>query len=606
MLLLAIGATSCEGEKDLIIIDGNLPIKTSALYLVGDATPNGWSIDDPTPMISSDEDPLVFEWEGVLNTGEMKLCLAKGSWDNPFIRPMVDGDRITRNGVEETQFDMYAGDPDKKWKVADAGVYRLRFDLRNWMMSAVFVREADAPEIEPIETENLYIVGSATPNEWNIDNPTLLEKKSDYVFVYEGALTEGEMKACTEPGSWDVAFVRPSSNGCKIGKNGVEAANFVYTKSPDNKWVVENSGIYRVTFDLSKWTIVAEYLEEFTPAPRLFMIGEATDGGWSWDDATVIESTPENEDIFVWEGTLSRGSLKASPVRDFEAPFYRPSYADCEISESGVASRDMVFTASPDNQWKVVVAGKYRLTFNIADMTFDAVYLDSSVETKMLYMIGEATAGGWSLDQATEIESTPENKDIFIWEGNLAQGALKASLVKDFDAPFYRPSYADCEISESGVASHDMVFTKDPDDKWKVASAGKYRLTFNIADMTFDAVYIGASETRQPLYMIGDATPGGWSLDDAAEYTPVDGSDGEYTWTGELNLGTFKLCTIKDFTAPFYRPSSSDCTVSGAGVSAPDMIYTADPDDKWTVTEKGIYKITVNIKEMTIKAEMQK
>lgn len=491
MLLLAIGATSCEGEKDLIIIDGNLPIKTSALYLVGDATPNGWSIDDPTPMISSDEDPLVFEWEGVLNTGEMKLCLAKGSWDNPFIRPMVDGDRITRNGVEETQFDMYAGDPDKKWKVADAGVYRLRFDLRNWMMSAVFVREADAPEIEPIETENLYIVGSATPNEWNIDNPTLLEKKSDYVFVYEGALTEGEMKACTEPGSWDVAFVRPSSNGCKIGKNGVEAANFVYTKSPDNKWVVENSGIYRVTFDLSKWTIVAEYLEEFTPAPRLFMIGEATDGGWSWDDATVIESTPENEDIFVWEGTLSRGSLKASPVRDFEAPFYRPSYADCEISESGVASRDMVFTASPDNQWKVVVAGKYRLTFNIADMTFDAVY-------------------------------------------------------------------------------------------------------------------IGASETRQPLYMIGDATPGGWSLDDAAEYTPVDGSDGEYTWTGELNLGTFKLCTIKDFTAPFYRPSSSDCTVSGAGVSAPDMIYTADPDDKWTVTEKGIYKITVNIKEMTIKAEMQK
>ena len=34
--------TGCDGEKDLKIIDGNLPIKTSTLFMVGDATPNGW------------------------------------------------------------------------------------------------------------------------------------------------------------------------------------------------------------------------------------------------------------------------------------------------------------------------------------------------------------------------------------------------------------------------------------------------------------------------------------------------------------------------------------------------------------------------------------
>lgn len=43
--------TGCDGEKDLKIIDGNLPIKTSTLFMVGDATPNGWSIDDPTPLL---------------------------------------------------------------------------------------------------------------------------------------------------------------------------------------------------------------------------------------------------------------------------------------------------------------------------------------------------------------------------------------------------------------------------------------------------------------------------------------------------------------------------------------------------------------------------
>ncbi|MDE6305283.1 MAG: SusF/SusE family outer membrane protein, partial [Muribaculaceae bacterium] len=65
---LALGLSGCEGEKDLIIIEGNLPIKTSALYMVGDATPNGWSIDNPTPLTAEGEDPLIFSWEGELNS----------------------------------------------------------------------------------------------------------------------------------------------------------------------------------------------------------------------------------------------------------------------------------------------------------------------------------------------------------------------------------------------------------------------------------------------------------------------------------------------------------------------------------------------------------
>ena len=72
-LVLAVGMTGCDDEKDLVIYEGNLPIKTSTLFMVGDATPNGWSIDAPTPLTASEEDPLVFTWEGGLKTGEMKL-----------------------------------------------------------------------------------------------------------------------------------------------------------------------------------------------------------------------------------------------------------------------------------------------------------------------------------------------------------------------------------------------------------------------------------------------------------------------------------------------------------------------------------------------------
>ena len=120
----------------------------------------------------------------LFNAGEMKLCLATGSWDNPFIHPMVAGDEITKDGIREAEFD-YAGDPDKKWKVVDAGIYSLCFDLRNCTMSASYVREQDAPVVETNRGRRIVYGRSSTPNEWNIDNPTELERKSDYVFVYE-------------------------------------------------------------------------------------------------------------------------------------------------------------------------------------------------------------------------------------------------------------------------------------------------------------------------------------------------------------------------------------------------------------------------------------
>lgn len=593
------GLTSCEGEKELVIIDGNLPIKTSTLYMVGDATPNGWSLDASTPLTASDEDPLIFFWEGPLNVGEMKLCLATSSWDVPFIRPLNAGQEINKVGLTDETFKMNAGNPDDKWKVSESGIYNLRFDLRNWTMSASFIRNQDSPVIEPIETDVLYIVGDF--NGWNIENPTPLEKKSDYIFEYEGPFTTGEMKACLSTGSWDVSFIRPETNGCKIDKTGVESSNFVYTANPDNKWKIEESGIYRITFDLQNWTIAVEYTGEFKPSPRLYMIGEATDGGWSWDAATVIEATTANEKIFVWEGELGRGTFKASEIKDFGAPFYRPTTPNCEVSDKGVASTEMVFTESPDDQWLVTLAGKYRLTFNTDDMTFNAEFLSESSSFPSLYMIGESTEGGWSLDNATEITTSIEN--VYIWEGLLKEGTFKACFTKDFSAPFYRPSIANCEVSENGVANNNMVFTTDPDDQWKVVKAGKYRLTFNIAEMTFDAIYLEAATVVPPLYIIGDATSGGWSLDNATELSPVEGVNGEYTWTGNLKLGIFKACSQKDFSAPFYRPSKPNVEISENGVAENDMVYTKDPDDQWKVIKEGKYELTLNIKAMTIKAK---
>ncbi len=501
ILSLLIALTGCEKAKELIIIDGNLPIKTSTLYMVGDATPNGWNIDAPTPLEANGEDPLVFTWEGELYTGEMKLCLTPGSWDAPFIRPVNNGTAISKTDITDAVFDMHAGDPDSKWKITDAGVYSLTFDLRNWTMSTVFVRDLDGPTIEPIETDAFYMVGDATPNGWNIDDPTQLEKQSDFIFVYEGELTVGELKCCTSTGSFDVPFVRPATDGCAISKSGVESDGFVYSTSPDYKWKVTEEAVYRLTFDLKEWTISAVFVKDIVHEKNpietevLYMIGDATPGGWSMDDACEFTVDPNDKYIFSWEGELVQGSMKACLERDgnFSCPFIRPESDGCQISADGVESPDFVFTKAPDYQWHVVEAGRYHITFDLRDWTIDVRLAGSEIpdvqpiETETLYMIGDATPGGWSMDDATEFTVDPSDKYIFTWEGELKEGELKMCLERDgtFSCPFIRPASNGCKISATGIEATDFVFyANDPDNKWAVTDAGRYRITLDLRHRT--------------------------------------------------------------------------------------------------------------------------
>jgi len=378
----ALQLTACDSEKSLNIIEGELPIKTTTLYMVGDATPNGWNIGNPTAYEATAEDALVFQWEGQLYKGEIKLCLTTGSWEAPFIRPTVAGTEINKTNITNAKFAMHAGDPDDKWLVTEAGKYRLTFDLRHWTMSTAYLGEPDAPTKDPIDAEAVYIVGDATPNSWSIDVPTQLTKQSQYIFTYEGTLTVGEMKACIQTGSWDVPFIRPAIADCKINKDGIEDTEFNYTTAPDDKWKVSVAGKYRLTFDLEHYTLKAEYLDGGgTPAKdpidseTLYMIGDATPNGWSMDAPTAFTRDASNKYLFTWEGNLTVGSMKAclKPDGTFSCPFLRPSSADVEISASGVASSDFVYTTNPDDKWKVTEAGTYHITFDLEHYTIQVV-----------------------------------------------------------------------------------------------------------------------------------------------------------------------------------------------------------------------------------------
>ena len=67
---------------------------------------------------------------------------------------------------------------------------------------------------------------------------------------------------------------------------------------------------------------------------------------------------------------------------------------------------------------------------------------------------------------------------------------MKACLQPDgtFSCPFLHPLSAGCVIDANGVASPEFVYDKDPSDpKWKITSAGRYRITFNLKKWTIEA-----------------------------------------------------------------------------------------------------------------------
>ncbi|WP_417886130.1 SusF/SusE family outer membrane protein [Zunongwangia sp.] len=135
-----------------------------------------------------------------------------------------------------------------------------------------------------------------------------------------------------------------------------------------------------------------------------------------------------------------------------------------------------------------------------------------AVELKReLYLVGDATAAGWSNDNNnTPLFRDSENDDLYYFEGRFAGGAdvegfkLLESLGK------WQPQWG---ISEEMVTSSEIL-GNDP-NAFKVTEDAYFNLTVNVADGTYSMESIDESSATSytSIGIIGDATPTGWDAD---------------------------------------------------------------------------------------------
>jgi len=132
-------ATETYTINFIIEMDGEL---YSSLNLVGDATPAGWNIGTPEPMIQDSENPNLFTWEGALKAGEFKISTFSGGWcDGDWLLALAPNMPINEG---EYAYSVYSGcapnELDYKWRVqpGEEGDYKITVDVENGSIAIEF------------------------------------------------------------------------------------------------------------------------------------------------------------------------------------------------------------------------------------------------------------------------------------------------------------------------------------------------------------------------------------------------------------------------------------------------------------------------------------
>ncbi len=479
----------------------------------------------------------------------------------------------------------------------------------------------------PLKIDHLYMVGSATPAGWAINNPTPLTKDENdkFIFTYHGKLNAGEMKFPLVKGDWGATFIYAPSAGTEINSKGIANDEIDIRKGgDDNKWNVTEAGIYLITVNLRERKIQATYegTEPITPiiASKLGFIGDATPGGWTDDEtkATMFTKTSDAPLQFTYKGHLNIGEFKivsdATVMKDWVGPYIQATEEGVTLNHEGVSAQGMN-VGGADNKWKVTEAGTYTLVFDLTlcTITVTSFLADPTIDrwaTETLYLLGQA-GNGWTIADALTFKKTGDH--TFVYAGELKDGSFKlmATNSGDFGTEdkvwFYAPAN-ETVINEKGVASDGVVAGngKSNDNQWKVTQTGNYVLTIDAKTHKISAAYVGEttnSIATAEARLVGDATPTGWNI---AGTTMKKSSSYplEYTWEGQLKVGEFKVAltsTNNDFSGDWLQAPAPETIISDKGIDKGNVVKGGD-DNKWKVTTPGTYKITINFstKKITI------
>lgn len=349
-ILTIIGDGSIKGDTSKVIQFSATPYQpvSTSLYIIGDATASGW---DPTAADSLTPDasvPGLFHYQATLTPGQFEFITTRGS----LIPSYAEG-ADTAHIFYRTS----ASDPDNKFTTNSASVYEIDINI---ISLTITITKAALPLYS-----QLWIVGAATPNGWNIASPNTMKVDAfnPFIFHYNEVLNVGEFKIPTGTGNWNGDFYRPLSNHPPI-TDTTAALVFGNTNPPDNKWQIDNAGPYKISLNIQYNSI---HITPFTPFTTLWMVGDATPAGWNINTPTLLTPVTGDPYTFTYTGPLTVGEFKIpTTTGNFNCDYFRPVMNHPAITDTtapfvahGAAPAD-----TNDYKWYISTAGNYKIIFN--------------------------------------------------------------------------------------------------------------------------------------------------------------------------------------------------------------------------------------------------
>jgi len=322
------------------------------LYLIGDATPHSWDANNATPMVPSVTNPGLFTWTGNLTLGNFKFITTLGQFLPSYNKGVTNTTLVYRDDN---------GQPDDQFQVTSPGVYSMEVDIINLTITL------SLSSLPPYN--RLWIVGDATPNGWNIDNPNEMQVDSSnlFIFNYNEILAAGEFKIPTATGNWGTDFYMPPTNHPALSSTAVQLTP---GGSPDNKWQITTPGAYKIRLDLLTMKI---NINSFTPYTQLWLVGDATPAGWNINSPAPMTANVSDPYEFTWTGPMTPGEFKIpTATGNWGCDYFMPL-----TDQQGIYSHLAKFIAggSPDQKWRITEAGNYKITLNQLKETVDIIKL---------------------------------------------------------------------------------------------------------------------------------------------------------------------------------------------------------------------------------------
>ena len=213
-----------------------------------------------------------------------------------------------------------------------------------------------------------------------------------------------------------------------------------------------------------------------------------------------------------------------------------------------------------------------------------------------LLIIGEAVWGGWSIDNSIVMFNSTENPDVFKATVNLkANSDFKFLTEADWGKLEYRAGDSNVTLTEGEAATLVSTDENSNDNKFQVAETANYDIVCDLTAKTIvvkKAGYQTSPLNHTALWMIGSATPGGWSIGDGTMLVPTVDNPTVFKATVNLVEGEMKIAVNNQtgFGQTFYLRDTTDDT---------KMVFGGD-DNKWNIATAGQYDVEADVKNLTI------